>query len=231
MRIAIIGHDRTIAAQLFDTLALDGHDCHAYEEVDSFLHSLPRGRFDACIVDQQSPGIDNRHLLRKINEMKRPVPVLVLTVRGTELETAGAFDNGNNDFQVKPLHINEFRARLAALVRRRAPTAPDGAIFAYDRFEFNLKTQEVRDSSVPVTMTQKEFQLALLLVGNIGKALSRTDIREAVWGRNSEVPSRTLDTHVSRVRSKLGLRPAGGYLLAPLYSFGYKLENLNLKLH
>ena len=68
----------------------------------------------------------------------------------------------------------------------------------------------------------------LLLMGNIGKALSRGDIREAVWGRNTEVPSRTLDTHVSRVRTKLGLRPGSGYLLAPLYSFGYRLENLKL---
>lgn len=228
MRIAIIGHDRTIGAQLVDTLARDGHDCHVYEEAEAFLHSLPRGHFDACIVDQPLPGVDNCHVLRKIKETKRPVPVLILTARGSEMETVSGFDNGNNDFQVKPLHLNEFRARLTALVRRRLPTAPAGVIFAYDRFEFNLKTQEVKASSVPVTMTQKEFQLALLLVGNIGKALSRSDIREAVWGRNSDVPSRTLDTHVSRVRSKLGLRPAGGYLLAPLYSFGYKLEDLKL---
>jgi len=86
----------------------------------------------------------------------------------------------------------------------------------------------VTASRVPITMTQKEFQLALLLLANIGKALSRSDIREAVWGRNCDVPSRTLDTHVSRVRSKLGLRPSSGYLLAPLYSFGYRLENLKL---
>ena len=191
MRIAIIEHDRTIAAQ-------------------------------------QLPGVENRYLLRKIREKNRPVPVLVLTTRGAEMEAASAFDNGNNDFQVKPLQVNEFRARLTALCRRSAPSAQGGVIFAYDRFEFNLKTQEVKDASVPVTMTQKEFQLALLLMGNIGKALSRSDIREAVWGRNSEVPSRTLDTHVSRVRTKLGLRPAGGYLLSPLYSFGYRLENLKL---
>ena len=189
---------------------------------------LPAEDFDACIVDHQLPGVENRYLLRKIREKNRPVPVLVLTTRGAEMEAAGAFDNGNNDFQVKPLQVNEFRARLTALCRRSAPSAQGGVIFAYDRFEFNLKTQEVKDASVPVTMTQKEFQLALLLMGNIGKALSRSDIREAVWGRNSEVPSRTLDTHVSRVRTKLGLRPAGGYLLSPLYSFGYRLENLKL---
>jgi DNA-binding response OmpR family regulator len=228
MRIAIIEHDSTIAAQLADSLSSDGHACQSYADASGFLQSLPLEHFDACIVDHQLPGLDNRQLLRKVRELDRPMPMLVLTARGAEMEAASAFDNGNNDFQVKPLHISEFRARLAALVRRGVPPAPGAALFAYDRFEFNLKTQVVMASRVPVTMTQKEFQLALLLLGNIGKALSRSDIREAVWGRNCDVPSRTLDTHVSRVRSKLGLRPSSGYLLAPLYSFGYRLENLKL---
>jgi two-component system, OmpR family, response regulator RegX3 len=228
MRIAIIEHDSTIAAELADSLSNDGHSCQSYGAAGEFLQSLSLQRFDACIVDHQFPGLDDRHLLRRIRELDPPVPVLVLTVRGAEMEAASALDNGNNDFQVKPLHINEFRARLTALVRRGVPPAPGQVLFAYDRFEFNLKTRVVTASSIPVTMTQKEFQLALLLLGNIGKALSRSDIREAVWGRNCDVPSRTLDTHVSRVRTKLGLRPSGGYLLAPLYSFGYRLENLKL---
>ncbi len=228
MRIAIIEHDSTIAAQLVDSLSNDGHSCQFYLETSAFLQSLSLERFDACIVDHQLPDLDDRHLLRRIRELDQPMPVLVLTARGAEMEAAIALDNGNNDFQVKPLHINEFRARLTALVRRGVPATPGEVLFAYDRFEFNLKTRVVTDSSVPVTMTQKEFQLALLLLANIGKALSRSDIREAVWGRNSDVPSRTLDTHVSRVRTKLGLRPSSGYLLAPLYSFGYRLENLKL---
>jgi DNA-binding response OmpR family regulator len=228
MRIAIIEHDSTIAAQLKDGLSIDGHSCQFYAETNAFLQSLSQERFDACIIDHQSPNLDDRQLLRRIRELDQPVPALVLTAHGAEMEAAVALDNGNNDFQVKPLHLNEFRARLAALVRRGVPAAPGEVLFAYDRFEFNLKTRVVTDSSVPVMMTQKEFQLALLLLANIGKALSRSDIREAVWGRNSDVPSRTLDTHVSRVRTKLGLRPSGGYLLAPLYSFGYRLENLKL---
>jgi DNA-binding response OmpR family regulator len=68
--------------------------------------------------------------------------------------------------------------------------------------------------------------LAVLLLRNLGKPLSRGHIREAVWGRDSEIPSRTMDTHVSRVRTKLGLRPESDYLLAPVYSFGYRLEHL-----
>lgn len=228
MQIAIVADEPELAWQMVEALDADGHACHSYESSAAFVNSLMWERFDACVINHSAPAVDSKEVLERIRRSSRPLPALVLTESGNELYIAGLFDNGNNDFQVKPLQLGELRARLAALVRRIVPAADNHMLFAYDKFEFNLKTLEVRAASVPVLMTQKEFQLALLLMGNIGKALSRGDIREAVWGRNSEVPSRTLDTHVSRVRTKLGLRPGSGYLLSPLYSFGYRLERFNI---
>ena len=76
-------------------------------------------------------------------------------------------------------------------------------------------------------MTHKEFDLALLLFRNLGKPLSRLHIQESVWGHETDLPSRTMDTHVSRVRSKLSLRPELGFRLDPVYGFGYKLETID----
>ena len=127
---------------------------------------------------------------------------------------------------VKPLRGGELIARLHALVRRSQPPTSDERYLEYDRFKFDLRTQTLTSSDTQVEMTQKEFHLALLLFRNIGRPLSRGHIREEVWGHDSDVPSRTMDTHVSRVRTKLGLRPEDGYLLAPVYSYGYRLEHL-----
>jgi DNA-binding response OmpR family regulator len=77
-----------------------------------------------------------------------------------------------------------------------------------------------------VTLTQKEFELALLFFRHLGRPLSRAYIHETVWSRDAELSSRTLDTHVSRVRNKLDLRPAAGFRLVPVYSFGYRLEQI-----
>jgi DNA-binding response OmpR family regulator len=77
-----------------------------------------------------------------------------------------------------------------------------------------------------IEVTQKEFDLALLLFQNLGRPLSRAYILEAIWSRERDVPSRTMDTHVSRVRNKLQLKPENGFRLTPVYSYGYRLEQL-----
>lgn len=226
MRIAIIEDDKALASQLVHTLGAEGDTCHLYSEAASFLSALPRESFDACIVDLMLPGMDGKALVRLLRERKNPLPVLVLTSQDSETEVISALDAGADDFLVKPARAGELRARLKALVRRAGPGNLRGTVFEYDRFRFDLQRQTAQDNGHVVELTQKEFQLALLFLNNIGKPLSRGHIREAVWGRDSEVPSRTMDTHVSRVRSKLSLRPESGYLLAPVYSYGYRLERL-----
>jgi DNA-binding response OmpR family regulator len=228
MRVAIVEDDRPVASEMMEALSADGDTCHAFIDAKSFLHALPRESFDACIIDLSQPPMGGPALVRVLRERKQTVPALILTTRDSELDIINALGSGNDDFLVKPVRSGELRARLRAMVRRAMPGRADGDSFEYDRFEFNLKTLEVKDKGVEVDLTQKEFQLAMLLLSNVGKPLSRGHIREAVWGRNSEVPSRTLDTHVSRVRTKLSLRPEAGYLLAPVYSYGYRLEHLKL---
>lgn len=225
MRIAIIGENEAAGARLADALLEGGASCHLFTGIRPFLNTLPRDSYDACILDLRSSSRDTTGFLRQLEERRQLLPVLVLVEEELALDLVSELD-GRHDFLLKPVRPSELRARLTALLRRATPGTTHDDVFRYDRFSFDLKTLEVLDNGVSVELTQKEFQLAMLLLSNIGKPLSRAHIRESVWGRNSEVPSRTLDTHVSRVRTKLNLRPESGYLLAPVYSYGYRLENL-----
>ena len=92
----------------------------------------------------------------------------------------------------------------------------------FGAYKFETRAGRITINDEPVEMTQKEFDLALLLFRNLGRPLSRAYILEAVWSRDVDIPSRTMDTHISRVRSKLELRPENGYRLAPVYSYGYR---------
>ena len=93
-------------------------------------------------------------------------------------------------------------------------------------YHFDIRNQSLDVAGKVIEMTQKEFDLALFLFQNLGRLLSRGHILEAVWGRAIDVPSRTMDTHVSRIRTKLNLRPENGFKLTPVYNYGYRLEQL-----
>ena len=180
MRIAIIGDEQGQAADLVQTLTAGGDTCHRFDDARAFLHALPRDSFDACVLDLDAAGLDSVALVRALRERRQGVPALVLTVPGAELDLVNALDSRNNDFLVKPVRASELRARLVAMLRRSMPGHTHGDRFEYDRFELDLKTLQVKDNGVEVELTQKEFQLAMLFLSNVGKTLSRGHIREAV---------------------------------------------------
>lgn len=228
MRIAIIDDDAALAASVSAGLSRNGWACRTYPTGRSLITTLHRESYDAYVVDWGLPDMSGLDVLRAIRtKVPNTVPVLFLTARDGERDVIDALEAGADDFVVKPARIGELHARLRAVWRRQSGRASPVEGYEYDRFRFDLKQQRAWADGEPVELTQKEFQLALLLLRNLGKPLSRGHIREVVWGRDSEIPSRTMDTHVSRVRTKLGLRPERRYLLAPVYSYGYRLEHLS----
>jgi len=227
MRIALIDDDAALAVSVASSLSRIGWNCRTYCDGRSFFASIHRESYDAYIVDWGLPDMSGLEVLRTIrSRVPGSVPVLFLTARDAEQDAIDALEAGADDFVVKPARMGELQARLKALARRHARQPITSDTFEHDRFHFDLKQQRASIHGDPVVLTQKEFLLAVLLLRNVGKPLSRGHIREAVWGRDSEIPSRTMDTHVSRVRTKLGLRPEHGFLLAPVYSYGYRLEDL-----
>jgi len=226
MRIAIIDDDAALGESVASSLTAVGWHCRLFGDGRSFLATLHRESYDAYVLDWGLPDMSGLDVLKAIRaRVPGAVPVLFLTARDAEDDVIEALAAGADDFLVKPPRMGELQARLQALSRRAAGVAAVD-VFEYDRFRFDLKTQQAWSSGAPVELTQKEFLLAVFLLRNLGKPLSRGHIRESVWGRDTEVPSRTMDTHVSRVRTKLSLRPDSGYLLAPVYSYGYRLEQL-----
>jgi DNA-binding response OmpR family regulator len=96
----------------------------------------------------------------------------------------------------------------------------------FGEYEFDLSAKHVLVRGTAVAVTQKEFDLALLLFQHLSRPLSRAHILDVIWKQATEIPSRTMDTHVSMLRSKLGLRPENGYRLTPIYGYGYRLERI-----
>jgi DNA-binding response OmpR family regulator len=228
MRIAALDDDPNQLAALALVLKEAGFSFKPYSTAKEFLTDIRRESFDAVLLDWvlgDSNGIEVVKAIRAIPDLER-LPVLFMTVKDDERDVVDALTAGADDFLNKPFRGAELIARIRAVTRRLAPVNEETKIYETDRFKFDLRQQQCWNDNVVIELTQKEFNLAIVLLQNIGKALSRGYLLERVWGRETEVPSRTMDTHISRVRTRLDLRPERGYLLSPVYSYGYRLEKL-----
>lgn len=227
MRIAVIDQDPSELESLCATLSAAGHQTQAFRSSADLIRQLRRDTIDLVILDWHSAGNSGADLLRGVRErLHSNIPVLFLSGPGGEDDIVTALDAGANDYVFKPIRRNELIARVQALLRRAYPTLHQPETLEFGRFVFDIRSARLCVDGNPVELTQKEFDLALLLLRNLGRPLSRAYILESVWSRDIDVPSRTLDTHISRVRNKLQLRPEHGFKLAPVYSYGYRLEQL-----
>ncbi|MDF3035622.1 MAG: response regulator transcription factor [Paucimonas sp.] len=228
MRIAVLDDDRSQTDLVCQVLSAAGHTCHAFVSGRDLLNQLRRESFDMLVIDWQVPDLSGPEVLKWAREkLTSNMPVLFMTSRSSEDDIIAGLAAGADDYMIKPLRRGELLARVHALLRRAYPEQAAAEQIQYGQFVFETRTGRLTRDGVAIDVTQKEFDLALLFFRNLGRPLSRAYILEAVWSRDIELPSRTMDTHVSRVRSKLQLRPENGYRLAPVYSYGYRLEQVS----
>ena len=119
-------------------------------------------------------------------------------------------------------------ARITAVARRVAPVDEALSVIDFEPFHIDLANHEVRKAGQRIDVTQKEYELIVFLFRNMGRVLSRAHILESVWGRNPDINTRTVDTHVSRIRTKLALAPEMGWKLSSIYQHGYRLERITV---
>jgi two-component system response regulator RegX3 len=224
MRIAIL-EDNPEHAELLRAWLGDGrHQCHVFASGTQFVREAARDSFDAMVIDWQVPGMDGEQVLRWVRaNIAERVPVLFLTGRDAEEDIVHALQSGADDYMIKPPRRLEFLARLEAIARRARP-ADAAEILDLPPYHIDTARRIVTVHGAAVTLTQKEYELALFMFRNAGRLISRAHVEEAVWGRGANVLSRSLDTHLSRIRRKLALNPQNGYRLTPVYSHGYRLE-------
>jgi DNA-binding response OmpR family regulator len=227
MRIVVLDSARNQADLICQVLGSAGHLCHGFQSGKELLAHLRKDSYDMLILDWQVGDMGGADVVRRARErMPEQAPVLFFTGNSGEDDIVSGLAAGANDYMIMPLRRSELVVRVQALLRRAYPSQNGAEQLQFGPYVFETRSGRLlRDGSL-LDVTQKEFSLALLFFRNIGRPLSRAYIHEAVWLRETAVPSRTMDTHVSRVRNKLQLTPENGFRLVPVYSYGYRLEKL-----
>ncbi len=228
MRIAMLEDDQVVGSAMRQWLEAGGHSVHHYTSGKAIVREAGRESFDLFLLDWHVPDMSGEEVLRWLRDkQKTTVPVLFATSRDTEEDIVAALTAGADDYMIKPIRRMELLARVEALYRRMRPKVAETPQIVMSPYEIDLARRVVKLNGEAVEMTDKEYELTVFLFQNLGRLLSRGHISESVWGRSADVQSRTVDTHVSRVRKKLDFGTANGVRLSPVYNFGYRLEKIS----
>lgn len=227
MRIALLEDDRYQADVMRAWLESGGHDCSVYSTGQAFRDGVRCTDFDLAILDWVLPDTDGVTVLTWLREhCEWHMPVIFVTRMDREEDVVTALEKGADDYMTKPVKPLEMQARIAALARRVHVPPERTDVVEVGDYRLNLQSRTVERRGERVDLTHKEFDLALFLFQQIGRLLSRAQILESVWGTSAELNTRTVDTHVSRIRNKLHLMPEYGWKLSAIYQHGYRLERV-----
>ncbi len=226
-RILIVEDDADIA----EVLALHLRD-ERYEVVhcangDDGLRRLEQGNWDALILDLMLPGVDGLEICRRARAMERYTPIIIISARSSEVQRILGLELGADDYLAKPFSMLELVARVKALLRRvealSRDTRSEAGRVDVGGLTLDPLTREAAVDGAAIDLTPREFDLLYHFARHPGKAFSRTDLLNAVWGYQHEGYEHTVNTHINRLRAKIEADPAQPARILTVWGRGYKL--------
>ncbi len=196
-------------------IALNGR-----ETLEIFRQSQP----DIILLDVMMPEMDGFEVCRTIRRTSN-IPVIMITARGEDFEKIMGLDIGADDYIVKPFSPGEVMARIRAILRRIGqPDDDTKQVLIYDNLKINPVSYTVVIDDTPISLTKKEFELLWTLASNRNKVFSRDNLLNSIWGYDYYGDSRTVDSHIKRLRAKLDLARHDNWAIKTIWGVGYKFE-------
>jgi two-component system OmpR family response regulator len=202
LRILIAEDDIETAEFIQRGLDELGHNVLVADNGPDTLHCLSTEEFDVAVIDRMLPGMDGLSIVRRIRAAKIETPVLVLTALGRIDDRVYGLDAGADDYLVKPFAFSELAARVNALARRK-PLQAQPTSLEHRGILMDLLKRRVSRDGHPVTLQAREFRILEELMREAGRVVTRTMLLERVWNYHFDPQTNIVDTHISRLRSKL----------------------------
>jgi DNA-binding response OmpR family regulator len=231
-RILVVEDERDIAELIALHLCDVPAEVHCAHDGPSGLQMALQQAWDAIVLDIRLPGLSGLDLCRELRMQARPVPILMLTARGGELDRVLGLELGADDYLTKPFSVLELQARVKALLRRAALTAArqaegrEGQAPAIERGSLRVHREQRRAwlQGVEIQLTPREFDLLWHFVQHPGRVFTRSELLADVWGHGHDGYDHTVNSHINRLRSKLGDERAEAAFIHTVWGVGYRFE-------
>ena len=223
--VLVIEDEETLLEALRYNLSNEGYHVSVAPEGNEGLALARELQPDLVILDVMLPGLDGFQLCR-ILRGESDVPIMMLTARVEEIDRVVGLELGADDYVVKPFSMREFLARVRGMLRRSRQTADGtnrGSVSAGD-LELDLNSHTVRRGGAPLELKPREYALLSLMMTNTGKAYTRHEILDRVWGQDYIGDTRTVDVHIRWLREKIEPDPGNPQRLITIRGVGYRFQ-------
>lgn len=194
------------------------------------LNKALENRYSLIILDVMLPEVDGFEICKSVRKEDRQIPILMLTAKAEEADKIMGLEYGADDYLTKPFSIKELIARVKALLRRASASETEDSS-KLDQMDFGdlviyPKKRSVQLQNELIELTSKEFELLLLFANNPGRAYSRQELLDVVWGYQYSGYSHTVNSHINRLRSKIEKNPSEPKYITTVWGMGYKFAEL-----
>ena len=225
-RILLVEDDPHIHLGLTEALSSEGYTVTGCRDGGQAVALVKQSQPDLVILDVMLPHKNGYDICRELRAAKNPVPVLMLTAKGQEIDKVVGLELGADDYVTKPFGLRELIARVHALLRRtqpaQKPAVPD--FLKFGDVEIDSRALRGKRNGTPFELTPREFAVLALLFRERGNAVSRDSILNEVWGIEYYGTTRTLDQVIVKIRQKTESDPANPRHLLTVHGLGYRLE-------
>ena len=233
--IIVVEDEQELARLISSTLQSDGHTTEVFRDGQFALDRIndtAKQEPDLYILDLGLPRVDGLALCRRIRQT-RITPIVMLTAKASEIDKVLGLELGADDYITKPVSLRELQARVSAILRRvdmmansgQTSETEDASAIERNGLAIDPAGRSVRYENQPISLTAKEFDLLFLLASNPGRVFSRNYLLDALWGDTYGGFERTVDTHIQRLRRKLGGAGNVDERIVTLWGVGYKYED------
>lgn len=223
--IAVVEDDTEFAAELEEFLSSLGYNVTSYNSSQKFLAAVRQKECDLVIIDWSIPDLTGIEVLEYARKFHPDMPTIMLTARNERQDIIRGLEAGADDFVSKPVDPEILSLRIKSILRRyNGDVRSRPETVALGPYTLHPSTSTVHFNDETIILPKREFDMAMLFFTNPNRLLSRQYLAATLWGKVTDYQSRTIDTHVARLRKNLKLDPASGICLSALYGFGYTLQ-------